>query len=152
MNLLWPPTPGSKPRDTCQGFSTPLAQTHKYSELKSKGWRVSGNSKVKIPSVFALTVVCGEFSSKLVPQENFLPNQDHIKPTLASESILNLIFETRFKDRFSPNHQDTQWDNTKAFPSLLIAIHPTWYKDHNDQLMYRTFFKALVGLVDSQVR
>ena len=55
------------PRDTCQVFQTPLAQTHTYSKLKSKGWRVLDSFGAKIPSIFTLTVVRDRFNSKSVP-------------------------------------------------------------------------------------
>lgn len=80
MHLVGPPAPNSKstraatPRDTCQGFSTPLAQTYMYSELKCIEWRVLDSSGVQIPLVFALTMVQGRFNSKLAFQKIFSHN------------------------------------------------------------------------------
>ena len=42
VHIMWPLAlidthcVAAAPQDTCQGFSTPLAQTHTYFELKSK--------------------------------------------------------------------------------------------------------------------
>ena len=63
-----------------------------YSKIKYNEWRILDSLSVKIPSVFALTVVCGRFSSKLAFQKIFSHNLDHIKPTLGQFIFVHLVW------------------------------------------------------------
>ena len=78
--------------ETCvRAFLSPPAQPHMILTIGFENWEVSTNFGAKIPSVFVLTMVPGQFSSKLVHLGIFRTNWDHIKPTLGQFIFARLI-------------------------------------------------------------